>query len=233
MSLQDAYQRLRPSTDIERCECASAESLLLIDLLSDNPIHCDYCRKEIDPERLQLTAEETHYIAHWFGAASALYRLWLDSGEYEQYAKQRLLDPQGQINIAGREIARKLSEKWPTRFWFFHDTDDGEPTQCPICQNPLDEDVKWRKWEEAERRRQVGIQCRKSLEAQSDAWGKTQNIRSFLRSCEDLLLNRSGSIAVDSAEAKWLAWAHRNVDRLDPLKNGDFEKMISMFAGII
>lgn len=94
-------------------------------------------------------------------------------------------------------------------------------------------EIKWRKWEEEERRRQVGIQCRKSLEAQSDAWGKTQNIRSFLRSCEDLLLNRSGSIAVDSAEAKWLAWAHRYVDRLDPLKNGDFEKMISMFAGII
>jgi hypothetical protein len=143
MTLQDAYQRLRPSTDIERCECASVESLLLVDLLTDNPIHCGYCRKEIDPERLQLTAEETHDIAHWFGAASALYRLWLDSGEYEQYAKERLLDPQGQINGAGREIARKLSEKWPTRFWFFSDTDDGEPTHCPICHDPLDEDVKW------------------------------------------------------------------------------------------
>ena len=143
MNLQDAYQRLRPWTDIERCECASVESLLLVDLLTDNPIHCGYCRKEIDPERLQLTAEETHDIAHWFGAASALYRLWLDSGEYEQYAKERLLDPQGQITVAGREIARKLSEKWPTRFWFFSDTDDGEPTHCPICHNPLDEDVKW------------------------------------------------------------------------------------------
>src|SRR5262249_38218351 len=101
MSLQDAYQRLRPSTDIERCECASVESLLLIDLLSDNPIHCDYCRKEIDPERLQLTAEETHDIAHWFGAASALYRLWLDSGEYERVpsARQRGSKFQGVSNL--------------------------------------------------------------------------------------------------------------------------------------
>jgi len=145
MSLHDAYQRLRPWTDIERCECGSVESLLLVDLLTDNPIHCGYCRKEIDPERLQLTDEETNEIAHWFSSASALYRLWLNSGEYEQYAKQRLLDPQGQINVDGREIARKLSEKWPTRLWFFYDTDDGEPTHCPICHNPIDidTDVKW------------------------------------------------------------------------------------------
>ena len=105
MNLQDAYQRLRPWTDIERCECASVESLLLVDLLTDNPIHCGYCRNEIDPERLQLTAEETEDIAHWFGAANALYRMWLDSGEYEQYAKERLLDPQfddGLMKIAIR-----------------------------------------------------------------------------------------------------------------------------------
>jgi hypothetical protein len=143
MALQDIYQRLRPWTDIERCECGSVESLLLVDLLTDNPIHCGYCRKEIDPERLQLTAEETDKIAHWFSAAGALYRLWLDSGEYEEYAKQRLLGPQGQINVNGREIARKLSEKWPTRFWFFYDTDDGEPTDCPNCHNPIVKDVKW------------------------------------------------------------------------------------------
>jgi len=119
--------------------------LLLVDLLTDNPIHCGYCRNEIDPERLQLTDEETNEIAHWFSAASALFRLWLNSGEYEQYAKQRLLDPQGQINVNGREIARKLSEKWPTRLWFFYDydTDDGEPTHCPVCHNPIDTDVKW------------------------------------------------------------------------------------------
>jgi hypothetical protein len=48
--------------DIERCECGSVESLLLVDLLTDNPIHCGYCRKEIDPERLQLTAEKTNEI---------------------------------------------------------------------------------------------------------------------------------------------------------------------------
>jgi hypothetical protein len=91
-------------------------------------------------------------------------------------------------------------------------------------------EIRWRKWEEEALRRRVEEQCRKSLEVQSDEWSKIQNIRLFLRSCEDLFLNRSESIAIDSIEAKWLAWAHRYVDRLDPLKNGDFEKMISLFA---
>jgi hypothetical protein len=142
-SLEVAYQKLRPWTEIERCECGAVGTLLLIDLLTDNPIHCGTCRKEIDPDRLQLTIEETEEIARWFSAAAALYRLWLHSGEYEAYAKARLLDPQGQINVDGREIARKLSRKWPTRLWFFSDTDDGEPTHCPVCHGPLNKQVKW------------------------------------------------------------------------------------------
>jgi len=140
---KDAYQRLRPWTDIEACECSSVESLLLVDLLTDNPLHCGFCKREVDPERLQLTAAETDQVAHWFSAASALYRLWLDSGEYEDYAKARLLDPKGQVNTVGLEIAKTLSAKLPTRFWFFSDTDDGEPKDCPICGANLNTNVKW------------------------------------------------------------------------------------------
>jgi len=116
---------------------------VLVDLLTDNPLHCGFCRREVDPERLQLSAEETEQIAHWFSAVSALYRLWLDSGEYEAYAKGRLLDPKGQINVKGLEIAETLSLKLPTKLWFFSDTDDGEPTHCPICGSKLDNKVKW------------------------------------------------------------------------------------------
>ena len=139
----DAYNKLRPWTEIEACECATVKGLFLVDLLTDNPLHCDYCRKEVDPERLKLTIEETELVAGWFSVADALYRLWLDSGEYEEYAKARLLDPDGQVNRAGLEVARTLSARIPTRLWFFHDTDDEEPTHCPICRNELDTDVKW------------------------------------------------------------------------------------------
>jgi hypothetical protein len=134
---------LRPWTGIEACECASVKGLFLVDMQSDNPLHCDFCRKEVDPERLQLTIEETESVARWFRAYSSLYKLWLHSGEYEEYAKARLLDPKGQVNRDGLEVARTLSSRIPTRLWFFFDTDDGEPTHCPVCCNPLNTDVKW------------------------------------------------------------------------------------------
>ena len=139
----DAYKRLRPFTDIEPCECASVNGLLLVDILTDNPLHCDFCRKGVDPERLRLTVEETEAVARWFSAADALYRLWLDSGEYEVYAKNCLLDPKGQVNRDGLTLAKMLSAKIPTRLWFFSDTDDGEPRHCPMCLKGLDTDVKW------------------------------------------------------------------------------------------
>src|SRR5262245_52308905 len=109
----DAYQRLRPKTDIEACECDVVSRLFLVDLLTENPLHCDSCRKEVDPERLQLTVEETESVACWFSAADALYRLWLDSGEYEDYAKDRLTDPRSQVNRDGIALANRLSLKIP------------------------------------------------------------------------------------------------------------------------
>ena len=139
----DAYQKLRPWTEIEACQCDSVEGLLLVDLLTDNPLHCRKCRKEVDPERLSLTVEETELVARWFSAASALYRLWIDSGEYEEYAKARLVDPRGQVNRDGLQVARTLSVRIPTRLWLFRDTDDGAPTECPVCGGALDTDVAW------------------------------------------------------------------------------------------
>ena len=139
----DAYRKLRPWTDIEACECISIGGLLLVDLSTDNPIHCSECRREVDPERLRLTAEETEAVAGWFSAASALYRLWLDSGEYEEYAQAALRDPRGQVNRDGLDVARKLSAKIPTRLWFFRITDAEEPTNCPVCGRELDTNVKW------------------------------------------------------------------------------------------
>lgn len=137
------YDKLRPWTAIEACQCETLTELLLVDLLSDNPIHCASCRCEVDPERLQLPDNVVESIAGWYSVASALYRLWLDSGEYEDYAKQKLLDPCGQINQRARELAIAMSIHLPTRFWYFHDTDDADPTHCPVCGGQLDTAIDW------------------------------------------------------------------------------------------
>jgi hypothetical protein len=139
----DAYAKLRPSTDIERCECADVSGLLLVYLFAPNPIHCATCRKEIDPERLGLSASEVDEIASCFGVYRSLYTLWLDSREYEAYAKQKLIDPNGQVNQKGMAVAQRLSKKWPSYYWWFYDTDDGTPERCPSCSGPLDQSVRW------------------------------------------------------------------------------------------
>lgn len=139
----DPYLKLRPWTAIESCECDSVESLFLVDLLTDNPLHCGICRREVDPERIGLTAAETEAVATWYASATSLYRLWLDSGEYEDYAKARLVDPRGQINQRGLDVAARLSTRIPTRLWFFSEVEDGTPSKCPLCEQALDTNVDW------------------------------------------------------------------------------------------
>lgn len=143
MEMVESYKKLRPWTDIESCECETVNGLFLVDIHTTNPIHCDFCRKEVDPERIGLTAEETDAVAGWYMQERALYALWLDSGEYEDYARSRLLDMEGKVNKDGLSAAELLSKKIPTRLWLFYDTDDGAPTHCPVCDQVLDLDVKW------------------------------------------------------------------------------------------
>ena len=138
----NAYDKLRPYT-IEACECNSVSGLFLIDLFTNNPLHCEVCRKEVDPERLKLSTQETEAVAGWYAVASSLYRLWLDSGEYEDYAKSCLVDPNGQVTRDGLKLAEALSDILPTKLWLFSDSDDGTPTHCPICGSELDTNVRW------------------------------------------------------------------------------------------
>lgn len=138
-----SYSKLRPDNDIERCECVDVSGLLLVYLFTRNPIHCATCRKEIDPERLGLAASEVDEIAGCFSVYGSLYKLWLDSGEYETFAKEKLIDPKGQVNRVGMAVAQKLSKKWPTCYWWFYDTDDGTPDCCPSCSAALDKSIRW------------------------------------------------------------------------------------------
>lgn len=125
---------------IEYCGCNEIYSILLVYTLTDNPIHCYKCKGAIDPERLQLTDKDVEAIGSWHNVFSSLYLLWLDSGEYEGYAKQQLLNKDGQVNKQGMQVARMLSNRWPSYFWWFHDATEPEPARCPNCSGPIDND---------------------------------------------------------------------------------------------
>lgn len=134
------YEKLRPNTDIEYCDCSEISSILLVYTLTDNPIHCYKCKGTIDPEKLKLTSDEVYRIGTWHNVFSSLYLLWLDSGEYEAWAKEQLLNKNGQVNIQGMDVAKILSNRWPTYYWWFYDSDDPIPNKCPNCGAELDDD---------------------------------------------------------------------------------------------
>ena len=139
----NAHTDKQDPLEIGVCNCDQIKSLFLLSMLSDNPIYCGECRQEADPNKLGFDKNEIDKMNSWHLVAGSLYKLWIDSGEYEEYAKACLTDPFGEINTDGIDLAKDLSNKIPTKFWMFSDTEDGTPTHCPICKNGLNLDVRW------------------------------------------------------------------------------------------
>jgi hypothetical protein len=83
-----------------------------------------------------------------------------------------------------------------------------------------------RRQREQERQHMEDQERRHYLDQHLKSWSESQRLRGFLRACEESLVGEKGELATDSAESKWLRWAHRYADRIDPLKNGTFEEEI-------
>ena len=126
----------RPLSDVV-CSCRKIERLLLVHLLTDNPVRCYRCKGQVDAERIALTDKQIELVAGWNQQFGSLYRLWLDSGEYERDSKEKLLDKNGQANIEGMALARSLSAKRPVYYWWFWDEEDPAPKDCPACGKTL------------------------------------------------------------------------------------------------
>ena len=133
----DSYERLRPYTDDSACDCTSIDRLLLADILTSNPVRCFKCKGYVDPKRIAMTEGQVEAVASWERVFGALYQLWLDSGEYEVWAKQQLLRSDGRVNVLGMAARASLAESFPTFYWWFHESDDPVPKSCPWCSGQV------------------------------------------------------------------------------------------------
>ena len=86
---------------------------------------------------------------------------------------------------------------------------------------------------EAARRREVAEHLRaeeqariRALESAADAWFTCQNLRAFLDVCENAFASVSLPAKDERSALRWLEWARRHTDRIDPLANGDVESLI-------
>lgn len=140
MSRDDPYRLLGPldMTDEDMCGCDSRTSLVLRDSLCPNPITCATCFGWVPPADIDLPHDLVQPIAQWREVFTSLYRLWLDSGSYETWAATQLLDPLGEVNVRGRDLAARLSlTVLPCYYWWFSPDGLIPATVCPVCSGTL------------------------------------------------------------------------------------------------
>lgn len=137
MNEHDPYWKLRPigpTPADELCRCTDEPPIVL----QGHPklLACLRCNREVPPERIGFTAELAEALAFWRNVQQALWYLWLDSDEYEVWARARLEDPSGQVNVRGLELAHQLNKYRRAYYWWFEDnTVDGfvPLSRCPCC----------------------------------------------------------------------------------------------------
>jgi hypothetical protein len=138
MTDADPYSKLRPPEPTpadEICHC-SPRPVKLMYALTYNPVHCLDCNLEVAPEALGLDEELACAIAYWRSIYGAIYALWLDSGDYEEWAAEHLIDIGSPVNVLGREVQRKLNRVRRCYYWLHQGKawdDVARLRNCPSC----------------------------------------------------------------------------------------------------
>lgn len=149
------------------------------------------------------------------------------SGDYENYDYA----PSGQLVL-------RIKNAWgPCRQW-----KDGKSRKVEDCLNSfiqglyrvaLDEKAnreriereketdreRYRQEEALQKQREEEAARLKALENDAGSWHKSRIVRDFIEAKKNEYLKSHGNIEAGSDFEKWLAWANRQVDQLDPLKN--------------
>ena len=142
---RDPYSKLRPesATPLEEiCQCSDRPPLVLQDHLSALPLACLRCKGEVPPERIGFSTELAERIAFWRNFHRAFITLWLDSAEYESWARKQLEDPTTPVNVRGLDVVEELNNYRRTYYWWFHDNKAESfepPSDCPRCKRELQE----------------------------------------------------------------------------------------------
>ena len=141
--LMDPHGKLRPEpppTPDDQCACPGSLPITLQDHLTALPLACVKCNREVPPESLELSERLVDEIASWLRLHRALYSLWLDSGEYETWAREQLERPDAPVNERGLAVAAQINRHRRTYLWWFQEQDELAFTprlDCPRCGGTL------------------------------------------------------------------------------------------------
>ncbi len=124
-------------TDQENtCQCSDETPVILNGSQQESPLNCMRCKKPVSLIESTSNDELAEAISKWGQLYRSLFTLWQGSIEYKQWAKEKLLDEIGSINLDGLKLAQQYNEKRKTYYWLFQDYSDKdyvEPEHCPFC----------------------------------------------------------------------------------------------------
>ena len=141
--IPDPYRKLRPApptSDRDHCSCVGDPPIMLQAHLSTNPLSCMICNLEVRPERVGFGEDLAEKLATWRSFHDCFYLLWLDSGEFEAFAKAQLENPESAVNVRALQLVSELNAHRRTYYWWFQDTEVQEYrrlSQCPVCEQDL------------------------------------------------------------------------------------------------
>lgn len=141
----DPWWKLRPAPPTpadELCACEGAPPIMLRSNLGPNPLACAACNLEVKPERVAVSAVIAESLAAWRSFHDCFYLLWLDSGEYEGWARDLLSQPTSPVNLRGLALRAEIDKTRRTYYWWFQGRGlDSAPfgCNCPICDQGLDD----------------------------------------------------------------------------------------------
>ena len=141
----DPYWKLRPpppTPDDELCSCSDSPPIMLQAHLASNPLSCIACNLEVPPERIGFSNAFAEKLAFWQSFHDCFYLLWLDSGEFESWAKAQLEDPRSPVNKRGLALVSDLNRLHRAYYSWFEDSgseDFQSLSGCPACHNELSE----------------------------------------------------------------------------------------------
>ena len=118
------------------CHCSTDEPAILNGALPVSPLNCMQCKSPIPLNDVIIPNELQHALSKWAKSYNSLFILWSETIEYREWAKQRLLDEIGSINLEGIELAQQCDLIRKTYYWIFQDNsnkDYVQPLYCPFC----------------------------------------------------------------------------------------------------
>jgi predicted nucleic acid-binding Zn ribbon protein len=98
------------------------------------------CNLEVAPATLALSTELMQKMNIWWSIFDAIYRMWLTSGEFEEWAWAQLSDSANRLDQDGLALQRQLNLIRKCYYWYFQDqsAEGYEPPEvCPSCRAQL------------------------------------------------------------------------------------------------